>query len=387
MPRRVQGPDGKVHEFPNDFTDAEVSAALESVLPKSSESASRTWTDTAVDAVPLVAGAIGGLAGTVGGPVGAVGGAALGGAAGEGARQLIELARGKSKPLSSIDAAKEMLKSGAANAAMEGGGQLIGAGLKAVAPTVMAYSVKAPQVIRETYDTTSRNIAKTLLDNGINVTDDGLAKLESILKKSNDEIRAMVNASPGRIAKDDVLQRVDQHAMEVMKSSANPEKALRKAADAETEFLDHPYYKGDTISVPDAQRMKVGSYREIGNAYKAPEKQQALKALARGLKEEVEGAVPGISERNQKVAELMAARDAVSRRIGVEANADPLGILWASHSPELFVAGVLHKQPLVRSLIARGAWNMAGTAAKVSPQVLRSAVMAIAQGQQPEDEK
>lgn len=39
MPRRIQGPDGKIHEFPDDFTDADVSAALESVLPPSQASA------------------------------------------------------------------------------------------------------------------------------------------------------------------------------------------------------------------------------------------------------------------------------------------------------------------------------------------------------------
>ena len=33
-PRRVQTPDGVVHEFPPDATDAEISAALNSVAPK-----------------------------------------------------------------------------------------------------------------------------------------------------------------------------------------------------------------------------------------------------------------------------------------------------------------------------------------------------------------
>lgn len=394
MPRTVKGPDGVLHQFPDDASDAEISRALDASAAQ--KATPRTWTDTAVNAVPMVTAGIGGLVGGAGGTVagfgvggapGAIGGAALGGAVGESLRQFLNLARGKQAPTTALEAAKDIGVSAITNAAMEGGGQLIGAGMKAAAPAIMAYSAKVPQIITETYDTTSRKIAKTLLDNGINVTEGGLAKLQALLTKSNDEIKAMVNASTGRVAKDDVLHRVDEHAMEVMKSSANPDKALRKAADVERGFLEHPYYKADTISVPDAQRMKVGSYREIGNAYKQPEKQQALKALARGFKEEVETAVPGVAEKNAHVAELMAAKDAVARRVGIESNADPLGILWAAHSPELFVAGVMHKQPIVRSLIARGAWNMAASAAKVSPQVLRSAVFAIAQGQQPEDEK
>lgn len=69
MPRRIQGPDGKVHEFPDDFSDAEVSAALDSVLPKAASQPSehphartaRAVTDTARgvwNAVSAIPGAI-----------------------------------------------------------------------------------------------------------------------------------------------------------------------------------------------------------------------------------------------------------------------------------------------------------------------------------------
>lgn len=33
MPRRIQGPDGKVHEFPDDFSDDEIATALDTLLP------------------------------------------------------------------------------------------------------------------------------------------------------------------------------------------------------------------------------------------------------------------------------------------------------------------------------------------------------------------
>src|SRR3990167_1286275 len=59
------------------------------------EAQERSWTDTAVDALPMVGGALGGLAGAIGGPVGAIGGAALGGAGGEGFKQSINALRGK----------------------------------------------------------------------------------------------------------------------------------------------------------------------------------------------------------------------------------------------------------------------------------------------------
>lgn len=39
MPRRIQGPDGKLHEFPDDFTNDEIASALDSVMPHQPESA------------------------------------------------------------------------------------------------------------------------------------------------------------------------------------------------------------------------------------------------------------------------------------------------------------------------------------------------------------
>ncbi len=50
MPRRVQGPAGVVHEFPDDATDAEIAAALDAESPAAASAApERTWGDTAVD--------------------------------------------------------------------------------------------------------------------------------------------------------------------------------------------------------------------------------------------------------------------------------------------------------------------------------------------------
>lgn len=66
-PRRVQGPDGKVHEFPGDFSDAEIASALDSVLPREAapQPSERSWLDTAKDVgtglVQSGAGAFAGL--------------------------------------------------------------------------------------------------------------------------------------------------------------------------------------------------------------------------------------------------------------------------------------------------------------------------------------
>lgn len=389
---------GTRHVFPAGFDPARAADIVkrQTETVETPAAPARTWTDTAVDAMPMVGGAAGGIVGGIGGTVaglgvggapGAMMGAGLGGALGESVRQLVQRGRGKRAPETPAEAALEIGKEGALNAAFEGGGQAVGAGMKAAAPWLMAKAVKPSYALLQEYKTTAPALAKTLLDHGVNVTEGGLSKLQGLLRSTNDEIRTLINNSPVKVMKDDVLRRVDELAARTMKTSANPNKALAKATQVADEFVQHPYYKGQSIPVAAAQDLKVGAYKEIGNAFGKPEKAAALKALARGLKEEVATAVPQVADLNAKEASLMAAGEAVAKRVAADTNADPLGILWASHSPEMFIAGIIHKQPIVKSLLARGLWKMAGTTAKVSPQVLRSAVFAMAQGQQPEPEE
>lgn len=384
MPRRVKGPDGIVHNFPDDATDQEISRAL-GAIPQTNQQqvpTAKTWTDTAIDALPMVGGAIGGLMAAPG-LVTSVGGAALGGMAGEAAKQNINMLRGKGVPTAG-GAAKDIALSGA----FQGGGQAAGVGLirgaQAVAPRLMQSALKPAQSLLDEYRTTAPDLAKVLLNEGASVTSGGLRKLQSLLKATNDEIKALVQSSKATISKDAVLGRVDKLAMESMKTSANPTKALAKATQVADEFVEHPYYKGDTLPVSAAQALKVGSYKEIGNAYGKPEKAQALKALARGLKEEIATAVPGVAELNARDAQLMGALDAVGRRVAQASNRDPVGFAWAaSDNPKAFLAALIDRSPAVKSMLARGLWRSAAKATGVEPQVIAGAVRALVS----EDEK
>lgn len=88
----------------------------------------------AINSLPYIGGAIGGALGSPGIVTG-IGGAALGGAAGEAAKQLIS--RGLNlggQPGTSTQAAKSIATQGGLQGAMEGGGQLLGAGVKFLNP-------------------------------------------------------------------------------------------------------------------------------------------------------------------------------------------------------------------------------------------------------------
>jgi len=76
----------------------------------------------------------------------------------------------------------------------------------------------------------------------------------------------------------------------------------------------------------------------------------------------------------------MAAMDGVGRRVALSGNRDPVGFAWVAHHPTTFITALLDRSPAVKSLLARGLYTQAATAARVSPDLIRVALGAIAQG-------
>ncbi len=146
MPRIVNF-EGKSQSFPDDATDAEISAVL-NAIPATNTAQSpkaRTWTDMAVDALPAAGAAVGGTVGGIGGTAfgmgfggvpGAAAGAGLGGATGEAAKQLLNRLRGADAPATSGEAAAAIGKQGAIDAATTGA---MGAAIPRAATTLMDF--------------------------------------------------------------------------------------------------------------------------------------------------------------------------------------------------------------------------------------------------------
>lgn len=178
MPRLVKGPDGNVQSFPDDATDAEISAALEAIPAANAKDVpkARTWTDTAVDALPAVGAIIGGLAGSVGSPVGSVVGAGAGGAAGAGVRARVNELRGVSEP-DPLGTLSDMAKEGAIGAAVQVAPAAIGAAMRGSAPIVMrsAMGNSAATLAKKP------DVAQIALDKGALVTRGGIHKLDEML--------------------------------------------------------------------------------------------------------------------------------------------------------------------------------------------------------------
>ena len=186
--------------FPDSMTEDQVNAAAATAY-KAGQSAKPEEGDQllanikniggkVVEWLPTIGGAVGGVAGAaVGGPPGAIAGAALGGAGGKGWQDLINFFRDEPTPKTAGEAVKGI----AGQAVLQGGAQavgpVLGAGMSKMAPRIMQSAVKPGVALLREYKTTAPKIVQTLLDEGVNVTEAGLGKLQKLFAATNDEIK------------------------------------------------------------------------------------------------------------------------------------------------------------------------------------------------------
>ncbi len=331
----------------------------------------------ALEALPAVGGIVGGMVGSPGlatGPPGlatTTAGAALGGAGGEALRQLARGAIGVTTPTTAGGVALGMAKEGAIQGGAQAVGGLLGKGLAAGGTRLMQSAVKPTLKMAPN----TPKIVKTMLDEGINVSPGGLAKLNRVLEAKNDDIAEAVKASTGLISKADVAARTGAISGR-LSQQVNPRADLEAVAKGTAEFMEGPTH----LTVPQAQAMKQGTYAQLKSNYGqlSSAAVETQKTLARGLKEEIAKEVPEIAGLNAQESALIATKEALGRRVALSGNRDPVGFAWVTSHPTTFLAALIDRAPAVKSMLARGMYSSAGLAAKVSPQLIRAAAIALA---------
>lgn len=383
MPRiRVEGMG--VVEFPDSMSPEEIKTALDkqyretdSYTPTAQDlmsggpAAMREKPGQRPENLPMVGG-------MVGGALGGIPGAALGGAMGESARQLA-VSGTPAAPTSASAAAGGIVGQGALQGGIQALGTGIGKAMEVGAPWLMQKALKPTATLLEEYRTSGKALAKTLLDEGVNVSYSGLEKLQNLFKATNQEIKDAVASATGTISKKSVASRAAETALR-MSRQVNPKADLAAVGDSVNEFLNHPVMTGPTLTPAEAQAMKIGTYQEIGKSYgeRSSATIETQKALARGLKEDIASEVPQIAALNKRDSDLMAAMEAVGRRAAMSGNRDPVGFAWVAAHPATFLAALADRSTSFKSLLARGAYQSAGTVAGTSPQLIRAAVVALA---------
>lgn len=352
-----------------------------------------------LDWLPTVGGAIGGM-------VGGIPGAAIGGAAGQGLKTTAEhvaelpgavadvagnlVAHPRETMGGFVEGALGGANDTAVEGAMQGGMTAVGS---AAAPVVKWGGRQLMQsAVKPAFAMVEKQVAKnevprvvqTLLDEGINVTQRGIGKINSLLKATNDEINDIIVNSGRKISPTEVV-RTARGAVRAAGNQVAPSADKAAARNVIEDFIaSHARdATGDLKRMPvqRAQELKVGTYKAIGSRAYGETKGAALEAekgLARGLKEGIERQHPEVKKLNAREGSLIEAKDAIVKRIALAANRDPGGIGWVAENPRSFMAFLLARSPAVKSMLARGLYQSASKAARVPEHLIRLAVQSLA---------
>jgi hypothetical protein len=387
---------GVVHEFPDDFSDADIAAALSQVSPAASHEPQaetpvqpvnvggrgtgldlRKSQRRSADALPIIGSgigaAVGALTSPVTGPVGPAVGAGIGGAGGTALRSL---AKGEG-----VDGG-EVLESGITNAGIQAAGPavgLLGKGLYKGGAALL------PKGIKQQYP----NIGTTGFKEGIALTRRGAAKADDAIASSSNKAKDMIAVGHQQGAP-------PIQPMEVLREMRPVGKKLALRAEAgranEMPVLMDRAKKliaGGPIPTPKGNAMK-GELQDLSTAaYRAQDRGAVIngtealmdKKQAQGLRLALERRTPGLGDVNARTQDLMGVR------AGAEHAADTGHVLSRLGGAMAFggMAGPAGALPAVAAagagatMTTPGGLTAAGLAlkgaGKVLPDALRAALL------------
>lgn len=198
---------------------------------------------------------------------------------------------------------------------------------------------------------------QTMLDEGINVTSGGVAKMKGAITGLNDEIMKLVSGSKVPIDKQAVLEPMLKDYGKIMAQPTNTAEDLAKLSSMARDFLDHPVLAGSSTMSPEiAQTMKQAAYRQLGDAAyatgaKPMVERDALRSIASGLRTEIGKAVPEVMPLNARESALITARDMAEKRV-IQDSTKGMSLGWLAHNPKAALAYMLGNNPAAQSVLA-----------------------------------
>jgi hypothetical protein len=231
---------------------------------------------------------------------------------------------------------------------------------------------------------------ETMLQEGLNVTKGGVAKLQNRIGVLNDQITELIKNSPALIDKEGassyIKEQLDKFTKQV--DATSDVAAIQKtyenflenplvpkdvpAKTIDTGVLDAagkpitktiPGQKAPGIPVPLAQELKQGTYRTLGSksyGEVATASKEAQKAIARFLKDKIAEMVPEVRPLNAREGRLLGALDQVEARVLQAANRNPIGLGWLTLDPVKFAGWMADRSELFKSIVARMLYSGGG---------------------------
>jgi hypothetical protein len=196
----------------------------------------------------------------------------------------------------------------------------------------------------------------TLLDQGINVSKGGVAKLRAKITELDNQIADAVKNNTGSVRMSSILPYIKEK-LDTFSKQANPKADMAAIKAAWDEFKTHPLLAGKNgqIPVPLAQELKQGTYKQLSKKYgeMGEASVEAQKAIARGLKEGVADNAPEIVDFNKQESRLIRTLSLAERRVLMDANRNPLGVSLLTKNPANWAAFMLDKSATFKSMMAR----------------------------------
>ena len=300
--------------------------------------APRSWTDTAVDALPTLGGIGGGIIGGIGGTVagmgvggvpGAIGGATLGGGAGEAAKQLVNRMRGVAAPGTPLEAATSIGAQGAIQGAAEGiGAGVAGAatrGARAVYRGFLKPSISARMAPK------ANQIVQTALDEALPITRGGAQAGQRVINELRAEVDGILAKSQGRVDLRAIADKVRAFAKRKYFKPGADQTDYKAALDVADRLDRHPSLgipPGVTptrIKVPAAaanetKRALDASVGDTGFGVKTGATRTAEKFARRETRGALEAVEPAIRPLNARESKLIDATRAISQAVEREGN-------------------------------------------------------------------
>lgn len=332
MPRIINL-DGVRHSFPDDATDVEIRAALESP----SVMDERTLGQRATDALPNAGGMAGSLVGgSKSNPIGVLL-SALGGAGGEGARQTLAAYQGRwnEVPPDIQSAVSNMVEEGVKQGGLEAGGRyILGPVLKLLGRGLYWSALKPGKAVRDEFG--GKQVVDTLVSEGVPITRGGAgtAKVEALLQAAGKDTADTIAAAEAAGAKPSTMRPIVQ-SMDRTRQSIG-DRVLRSEPLAQVQDARNAALAENPGRHPPTrlQAMKQAEQALAIQAYKAEARGAPVNSvdtmlhedLARGLREAIERRVPGVRNKNMRTQKLIGALKAITGAEGRIANRDPIGM-------------------------------------------------------------
>lgn len=237
-------------------------------------------------------------------------------------------------------------------------GKALSPTLQSMGKTFMQSALKPSKL--EHISGKGKRAVQTMLDEGVNVSPGGVEKMRGGIDDLKTQVENAISGSNATVSRNAVASRV-LPVVDKYSDSPTPNLSVKPIEAVYDDFMTHPA----SFPVQKAQVIKQTGGKELGDAaygagLKPAAERDARKALVRGLKEEIEKAVPAVGPLNAKEAELINALKITQNRVAMDANKNPLGLGALMTQPWMLPIWMWDRSPLAKSMTARGLYSGAG---------------------------